>query len=62
MQNDQESSDRSAIDNLCFGVVIFGLLLGIAGVLLVTPGVAVSGAVVIGFGLSYFGLRQMLAR
>jgi multisubunit Na+/H+ antiporter MnhB subunit len=62
MENNQESSDRSAIDNVSFGIVIFGLLLGIAGVILVTPGVAVTGLVVIGFGLSYFGLRQMLAR
>ena len=37
-------------------------LFGIAGVVLTTPGVAVTGLVLIGFGLSYFGLRQMLAR
>lgn len=62
MENNRDSSERSAIDNLSFGIVILGLLCGIAGVILTTPGVAISGVVLIGFGLSYFGLKQMLAR
>ena len=62
MENNRDISERSAGDNLSFGIVIIGLLCGVAGVLLTTPGIAVTGGVLIAFGLSYFGLKQLLAR
>jgi len=60
MSNNQNLTERSGSDNLLFGVLFCGLLLGATGVILTTPGIAIAGLALIGIGLSYFGLKQML--
>lgn len=61
MDDHQDVSERSSIDNLAFGFVFLGLLLGAAGVVLTTPGVAVVGLALLALGLIYFALKQVLA-
>lgn len=61
MDNNQEVNDRSGVDNFSFGVVVLGLLTGAIGVVLTSTGIAITGGVLLTLGLSYFGLKQMLA-
>lgn len=62
MSDQVESSDRGPIDFFFFGVTGFGILLSVAGIVLVSSNVAVLGLFTIAVGLLFFLIRNQPRR
>jgi hypothetical protein len=54
-----ESTERSGVDNLHFGLVFVGFILSAAGVALVCPAVLIVGVLLTAVGLGYFLLLNV---
>ena len=53
-----DSTDRRAKDYFHFGLTAFGIILGVAGLVIVSWRTVACGLVLIAFGLAYFGLED----
>ncbi len=61
MSANPEYQQRSAFELALFGLSFVGFLLGAAGAITATGGVAITGAIFLAAGLGMFFLRQWLA-
>lgn len=57
-----DSTDRGPLDYALFGAVFWGFILGLAGVIMTTPELAIFGLALIGIGLAYFLVKTLRTR
>lgn len=53
-----DSTSRGARDYFFFGVVFWGVILGAAGIIMVSVATDIVGAVMVATGIAYFVLRR----
>jgi hypothetical protein len=61
MNRNLQDSERGPWDFIMFGLTFYGIILTLGGVIAGSAGVAITGLMVIGVGLLFFGLQQWLA-
>ena len=60
MNRNSDSQERSKWDFMHFGIMFGGFLVSIAGISTLSAGIAVTGAVLMAYGLCYFALQRWL--
>ena len=60
MNGNSDRHERGKWDFVHFGIMFGGFLAGLAGIATLSPGVAITGGVLIAYGLGYFALQQWL--
>ena len=61
MSSHLQNSDRGPWDFWMFAAIFFGFVFAAGGVVVASPGVAVTGLIALCGGLFYFGLQQWLS-
>ena len=61
MSNNVQDFERGPWDFIMFGAVFFGFVFAVGGVVVASPGVAVTGLTAVCLGVLYFGIQHWLA-
>ena len=61
MNGNSEYQERSAFELALFAICFVGFVLGAAGMLSATGGVAITGVILLSLGIGCFCLRQWIA-
>ena len=61
MNRQLQDSERGPWDFIMFGLTFCGFVFTLAGVIIASPGVTVTGLLAMGMGLLYFGLQEGLS-
>ena len=61
MNRNRQDGERGPWDFIMFGLTFYGFIFTLGGVIAASAGVAVTGLMVMGLGLLFFGLQQSLA-
>ena len=61
MNRKLQNSERGPWDYIMFGLIFYGFVFALGGVIVASTGVALTGLMVMGVGLLFFGVQQWLS-
>jgi hypothetical protein len=61
MNSNLRDPERGPWDFIMFGMIFFGFVFALGGVIVASAGVAVTGLLAMALGLFFFGVQQWLA-